>query len=163
DPRGGGGERELSALEHRAVLAHGVELVDVRAGGEQEPRHGPLVVERDGGSRRRGQRRGAARDQREHEVGRARRRRHVEDLAGRAGGGGGGGPGGRRGSGGGGAPPPPSPAPPPRAPRPGQASSTAAAMAPEAFPAPTTKSRPAPGSIEPRARRTSGRTPAAAR
>ena len=62
------GAGELSSLEHGAVLPHGVELVDVGAGGQEQSRHRLLVGERDrrGGGRR--QRRAAPRDQHEHEI-----------------------------------------------------------------------------------------------
>ncbi len=62
------GPRELPALEERAVLPDRVELIDVGARREHEPRHRLLVGQGDGRHRRRGQRRAPARDQDQQEV-----------------------------------------------------------------------------------------------
>ncbi len=60
--------RELAALEERAVLPHRVELVDVGARREHEPRHRLLVGQGDGRHRRGRQRRAPARDQDQQEI-----------------------------------------------------------------------------------------------
>ena len=64
--------RQLPALDARDVLAHGVDLVDVRAAGEQQARGLLLLRERDGLGGQRQQRRGAAGDQADHQVVRPR-------------------------------------------------------------------------------------------
>ena len=60
--------REAAALEARQVLAHRVQLVDGRAGPQQERPSCALSLERDAVGRRGQQRRGAAREQHQQQV-----------------------------------------------------------------------------------------------
>ena len=64
--RGGGGEP--AALDGREMLAHAIHLRDRRAAFEQRPVDLLLVGEGQAGGGERQQRRGAARDQAEHEI-----------------------------------------------------------------------------------------------
>ena len=73
--------RQLAAFDAGDVLADGVDLVDVRAAGQQQAGHGLLLFERNGRGGQRQQRRGAAGDEADHQVVRACARRRLRRCA----------------------------------------------------------------------------------
>ena len=68
DARTGGAQRQTPAREGSQVLAHAVQLLDLRSGGEQRPRRGGQIGEAEPRRRTREQAGGASREQHQQHV-----------------------------------------------------------------------------------------------